>query len=63
MGNVWRDFKIPVSAFQRCQGRVLMANLLHDKYFKHMLVKLEENGIVRNIQTFKLFGKKMGNHL
>ena len=34
---------------------------LFDKYLNHMLVKFEQNRMVRNIQTFELFGKKMVN--
>ena len=31
---------------------------LFDKYLDHMLVKFEQNRMIRNVQNFKLFGKK-----
>ena len=34
-----------------------------DKYLKHhMLVKFEQNRLIRNIQNFELFWEKMVNH-
>ena len=35
---------------------------LFDKYLDHMLLKFEQNGKVRNIQNFELFGKKIVNY-
>ena len=35
---------------------------LFDEYLHHMLVKFEQNRMVRTIQNFKLFDKKMDNH-
>ena len=35
---------------------------LLDKYLDHMLVKFEQNRIVRNINKNEVFGKKMVNH-
>ena len=35
---------------------------LFDKYLNHMLMKFEQNRMLRNIQNFELFGKKMVNH-
>ena len=36
--------------------------MLFDKYLDHMLVKFEQNRMVRTIQKFELFDKKMINH-
>ena len=35
---------------------------LFDEYLNHVLVKSEQNHMVRNIQNVELFGKKMVNH-
>ena len=35
---------------------------LFDKYFDHMLVKFEQNRMVRTTQNFELFDTKMVNH-
>ena len=32
---------------------------LFDKYLDHMLMKFEQNRVVRTIQNFELFGKKL----
>ena len=37
-------------------------NTLFGKYLDHMLVKFEQNRIVRTIQNFEQFVKKMVNH-
>ena len=39
-------------------GRLKSHHTLFDKYLDHMLVKFEQNRMVRNIQNFELFGKK-----
>ena len=37
-------------------------HILFDKYVDHMLVKFEQNLLVRTIQFFVLFWQKMVNH-
>ena len=39
-------------------GSLKSLHTLFDKYLDHMLVKFEQNPVVRNIQNFELFGKK-----
>ena len=39
-------------------GRLKSLYTLFDKYLDHMLVKFEQNRIVRNIQNFVVFDKK-----
>ena len=39
-------------------GSLKSLHTLFDKYLDHILGKFEQNGIVRNNKTFKLFDKK-----
>ena len=39
-------------------GSLKSLRTLFDKYLDHMLVKFEQNRMVRNIQNFELFDKK-----
>ena len=39
-------------------GSVKSLHTLFDKYIDHMLVKFEQNRMVRNTQNFELFGEK-----
>ena len=45
-----RDFQVHV--------RVNSTRILFDKYLDHMLVKFEQNRMVRTVQHFELFDKK-----
>ena len=87
--NVWRDFRLSMSALATVAGKVLTANLLQklifrsgiyvtisdadieslkslhtlfDKYLDHMLVKFEQNHMVRTIQNLDLFDKKKNGY-
>ena len=42
-------------------GSLKSLHILFDKYLDHMLVKFEQNCMVRTIQTFELFDKKWLN--
>ena len=39
-------------------GSLKSLHTLFDKYLDHMLVKFEQNRVVRSIQNFELFDKK-----
>ena len=39
-------------------GSLKSLHTLFDRYLDHMLVKFEQNRMIRNVQNFKLFGKK-----
>ena len=43
-------------------GSLKSLHTLFDKYLDHMLVKFEQNRMVRTIQNFELFDKKIVNH-
>ena len=43
-------------------GSLKSLHTLFEKYLDHMLVKFEQNHLIRNIQNFELLGKKMINH-
>ena len=43
-------------------GSLKSLHTLFGKYLGHMLLKFEQNRMVRTIQNFDLFDKKMVNH-
>ena len=43
-------------------GSLKSLHRLFDKYLGHMLMEFEQNRMVRTIQNFELFNKKMVNH-
>ena len=57
-GTILKEFmeRLPMSALAAVAGKSL--HILFYKYLDHVLVKIEQNRMVRNIQIFKLFDKK-----
>ena len=49
-----------MSALAAVAGKSL--HILFDKYLDHVLVKIEQNRMVRTIQIFELFDQKWFNH-
>ena len=48
--------RLPMSALAAVAGKSL--HILFDKYLDHVLVKIEQNRMVRTIQIFELFDQK-----
>ena len=48
--------RLPKSALATVAGKSL--HILFDKYLDHVLVKIEQNRMVRTIQIFELFDQK-----
>ena len=57
-GTILKEFmeRLPMSALAAVAGKSL--HILFDKYLDHVLVKIEQNRMVRTIQIFELFDQK-----